>query len=400
MAKRGPRLGTLCVHAESSLTGARSAGESIVRPIDRSTTFRLEDEAYRLRRAGRADLSRVYARETNPTVEALEDRLRSLERAHRTLVFSSGMAALHAVVMATLARGDNLVAVRQLYGGSFALFQRLLERIGVELRAVDVDDESGWRSAIDARTRVFACESISNPLTAVIDLEAAARILAQGSGGYGLLVVDATLASPLGQRPLSLGAHIVWHSATKFLGGHSDLIGGVVSGSEAVEEVMQAVWGWRTSAGGCIDPEGAFLLDRGLKTLALRMRAHASNALAVARFLASHPRVTRVNFCGLERDPNHARAQRMLALPGGLLSFAVAGGDDVALGVLRKLRVISEASSLGSVESLATRPRDLSHAYLSDEERLAAGIEPGLLRLAVGIEDEDDLIEDLAQALG
>ncbi len=400
MDRKPPELATLCVHRREELVaepGERPA--SLVVPLDRSSTYRLDEEAYALRAAGRPDRSRVYARETNPTVEAVEARIADLEGADRTLLFASGMAALHGILMATLEHGDNLVAVRQLYGGSFGLYRKLLERLGVELRTVDLGTPQAWRDAIDERTRIFACESLSNPLTRVIDLPAAARVLEEATGARGLVVVDATLATPLLQRPLEHGAHLVWHSATKYFGGHSDLIGGVVSGDARSAEVLQDVWSWRTYAGGCLDPAAAYLVDRGLRTLALRMRAHGENAERLARFLEAHPRVERVHYCGLESHVDHARSKELLRGAGGLLSFVVQGGDEEAKRVLGRLRLFSEAASLGSVESLATRPKDLSHAALSAEERAAAGIDPGLLRLSVGIEDASDLVADLEQAL-
>jgi len=385
----GPRLGTLCVHG--GLEG-RAAGQPLVPSIERSVSFRLDDAAYELRRAGRTDESRVYARETSPTLEALEERLRLLEGAERALVFASGTAALHALAMATLERGDNVVAVRQLYGGTFALLRLLLPKLGVDLRTVAFDESAQWERAVDEHTRLFLCESISNPLTSVVDVTAAAEVVRRRSAGRARVAVDATLATPIGQRPLALGADVVWHSATKYLGGHGDLTGGVIAGGG---ELVRSIWQWRTTAGGCLDPEAAFLLARGLTTLRVRMGAHAENALAVARALAEHPRVERVHFCGLEGEPG-----RLLESPGGLLSFVVAGGDEEALGVIRRLRVFTEAASLGCVESLATRPVDLSHAYLSEEERVAAGVVPGMVRLAVGLEDQRDLVADLLGALG
>ena len=398
-SESGARLhpATICVHGAPVAESGRSkrGGKPVVEPMIRSTVFHLDDEAYEARRDGRADVGRVYARETNPTIESVERRLAALEGTERALVFASGMAAFHAVLMATLSSGDNVVAVRQLYGGTFALMRELLPRLGVELRIVAFDSEEEWRGAIDDRTRIFNCESISNPLAAVADLPAIARILRECSQN-GLLVVDATLASPVGQRPIELGADIVFHSATKYLGGHSDLTGGVVA---ANTDRLRDVWNWRTSAGGCMDPEGAFLLARGLRTLALRVRAQTQTAVAVARFLDAHSKVAAVHYCGLEGDPSYAAAQRLLEETGGVLGFVVAGGDDAALRVIRRLRLIAEAASLGGVESLVSRPIDLSHAYLDEEERARAGIVPGLVRLAVGVEDARDLIADLGRAL-
>jgi cystathionine beta-lyase/cystathionine gamma-synthase len=210
------------------------------------------------------------------------------------------------------------------------------------------------------------------------------------------VVVDATFATPILQKPLALGADLVVHSATKYLGGHSDLIGGAVCGSR---ELMKPVYRWLQLAGGCMDPHAAFLLDRGIKTLSLRMRAHAAGAQRVAEKLARHPRVRRVLYPGLASHPSHALAKKSLALPGGMLSFVVEGGDEAALRVVRALELALEASSLGGVESLVSLPFNTSHVKLSAAERAAVGIPPGLVRVSIGIEDPDDLIADFERAL-
>lgn len=391
MNRRAPRPATLCIHGTRNRTG----GTPLVAPIVRSSIFQLDDAIYAERAAGHPERTHVYTRETNPTLEAVEARLAALEGAQRALVFASGMAALHAVLMATLERGDEVLVFRQIYGGTIELCRELLPRLGVALALVDVNDWRALEREAGPRTRLVLCESISNPLTAVADLPRLAALLRERAP-RAAIAVDATLASPIAQRPLEHGAAVVWHSATKVLAGHSDLIGGVVAGNG---ELMDRVWKWRYHAGGCMDPEAAFLLDRGLKTLGLRVRAHSENALAVARFLAGHPEVAQVNYCGLESHPHHALARSLLAHTGGLLSFVVKRGDEAALALLRRLTLFAEAASLGSVESLANRPRDLSHAALSEEERAKAGIAPGLVRVSVGIEDPDDLIADLGGAL-
>lgn len=387
---RGPRPATLCVHDLEHGPGA-----PLVPPIVRSSTFRLDDEAYAARAAGRGDRSRCYGRETSPTVEAVEARIARLEGAERTLVFASGQAALHALLMATLERGQRLVLFRQIYGGTVELAKTLCPRLGVELERIDSNDLAALEAQCDGRLALVLCESLSNPLNHVADLPRLAGLLA-ARAPLARLAVDATLASPLGQRPLALGAHYVYHSATKYLGGHSDLLGGALSGTD---EALRPIWGWRTRTGGCLDPEPAYLLDRGIRTLALRLAAQSASALHLARFLEGHPRVLRVHHCGLASHPHAALARELLAHTGGLFSFVVRGGDDEALRVIRALRLFAEAASLGGVESLASRPRDLSQVGLSEEERRRAGLEPGLIRLAVGIEDVADLEEDLARAL-
>ncbi len=389
------RPATLCVHA-----GTSGPGAPLVPPIVRSSTFRLDDAVYAARAAGQAERTACYTRETNPTLEAVEARVARLEGAERSLVFASGQAALHALLLSTLERGDRVVLFRQIYGGTVDLCRLLLPRLGVELEQVDANDLDALDGLCDARLRLVLCESLSNPLNRVADLPRLAALLA-ARAPRALLAVDATLASPLGQRPLALGAALVYHSATKYLGGHSDLIGGVLSGAR---ERVQAAWLWRTKAGGCMDPDPAYLLDRGIRTLALRLAAQSATALALARFLEGHERVARVHHCGLATHPDHALARTLLAHTGGLFSFVLRAppgrdADDEALRVIRRLRLFAEAASLGGVESLASRPRDLSQVGLSPAERLRAGLEPGLVRLAVGIEDGADLQEDLARAL-
>jgi cystathionine beta-lyase/cystathionine gamma-synthase len=388
---RSLRPATLCVHADSGGPGAPLAP-----PIVRSSIFRLDDRTYAARAAGHAERSLCYTRETNPTLEAVEQRIARLEGAERTLVFASGQAALHALLMATLERGQRVVLFRQIYGGTVDLVKLLCPRLGVEFARIDSNDFGALEGLCDSSLRLVLCESLSNPLNHVADLPRLAALL-RARAPAAQLAVDATLASPLGQRPLALGAQLVYHSATKYLGGHSDLIGGALSGSD---ELLRAVWLWRTKAGGCMDPEPAYLLDRGIRTLALRLAAQSASALSLARFLEQHPRVVRVHHCGLESHPQHALARELLAHTGGLFSFVVPGGDEAALRVIRRLELFAEAASLGGVESLASRPRDLSQVGLSEEERRLAGLEPGLIRLSVGIEDPADLQEDLARALG
>ena len=389
---RSLRPATLCLHSGPR----RAPGAPLVAPIVRSSTFVCDDRTYAERAAGHGDRSRCYSRETNPTLEVVEERLAALEGAERALTFASGQAALHALLLATLARGDRVVLFRQVYGGTIELCRALLPRLDVEFALVDANDLTALGALADAKLRLVLCESLSNPLTVVADLPAVRRLVNEAAP-RALVAVDATLASPVGQRALALGAHVVYHSATKYLGGHSDLIGGAVAGDA---ELLHECWTWRTKAGGCMDPEAAYLVERGLRTLALRVAAASANALAVARFLAGHPRVERVHYCGLEGDPSHALARALLVHTGGLLSFVVRGGDEAALRVLRRLELFTEAPSLGGVESLATRPRDLSHYRLGAAELAAAGLAPGLLRLAIGVEDPADLIEDLERALG
>lgn len=388
-----PGPSTRCVHGAAQ--GRAPAGAPLVSPIVRSSAFVMDDAGYALRAAGGAAQGTCYGRERNPTVAALEARLARLEGAQRALAFASGQAALHALLCARVRSGMRVVLFRQIYGGTLELSRRLVPRLGAELVSIDSNDLAALEPLCDERLALLLCESLSNPLLHVADLPRLADLLRRRAPGAAL-AVDATLASPLGQRPLAHGATFVWHSATKYLGGHSDLLGGVVAGSAAD---LDEVWGWRTRAGGILDPEAAFLVERGVRTLALRFARQSESALALARFLAEHPAVLRVHHCGLASHPHHALARELLAGTGGLFSFELRGGDEAALRFLRRLTLFQEAASLGGVESLVTRPRDLSQAALSPAERLRAGLADGLVRLAVGIEDVEDLRRDLEQAL-
>ncbi len=361
-------------------------------PLVRSVTFAQSDATYAALAAGRTREVAIYARYSNPTVEIVEERLAALEGAEQALVFSSGMAALHAAILATVPAGGTLVVADRLYGGTIDLLHGGLELLGFHVRTVDVSDAESLQSAIDGASLVL-CESVSNPTLDVTDLPLIETI-AHEHGAR--ILVDATFASPIGQRPLELGADLVMHSATKFLGGHSDLVAGVIAGSAAA---LEPIWTWRKRAGGCLDPQAAWLLARGLATLALRVRAQERGAQKIASFLASHPAVARVLYPGLASHPTHELADRLLDNYGSMVSFELGGGDEAAMRFVRRLELVIDAPSLGGVESLVSLPRFMSHAHLSDAERRAAGIGPGFVRLSVGIEDPEDLLSDLAQAL-
>jgi methionine-gamma-lyase len=393
MTTKPPALATRCVHA-----GHRPGpADGLVPPVVRSTAFALDDEAYALRASGRSSRARIYSRENNPTVAACEARIAALEGAARTLLFASGMSALHALLLAVLERGDRIVTSGELYGGTRMLLRRLLPQLGVEDEVVDACDPGAVERALapdGPRARLVLVESIANPTIRVCDVERIAE-LARSAGA--LLSVDATFASPLAQRPLELGAHVSHHSATKYLGGHSDVTAGVLSFAD--DALAERAWTWRTSAGGCLDPGAAALLDRGLRTLHLRMRAHSDNATRLAAFLTERPEVEAVFHPSLPGTPTYPAAQRALALPSGMLSFVIAGGDDAAARFARALELVIEAGTLGGVESLVALPARMSHAHFTPAERAAMGVPPGLVRFSVGIEDPDDLVADVAQAL-
>lgn len=381
---------TLCIHA-----GHRASADqrAVVAPVVHSTTFLLDDEAYAAMTSGRSSEALIYTRIRNPTLDVVQERIAALEGADRSLLFASGMAAIHAGLMASLRSGSRVVAHREIYGSTWDLLSNLLAPLGIVAEFVDLNDDDARRAALSRGADVVYLETITNPSLDVPDLP---RIAADARAAGAQVLVDATFATPLLQRPLSLGADLSIHSATKYMGGHSDLIGGCVSGGAAV---MARVYRWMQLAGGCMDPHAAFLLDRGLKTLPLRMECHQRNALHLARRLERHPRVEAVLYPGLASHRAHERARRTLSGFGGMLSIVVRGGDEAALRMVRRLKLALEASSLGGVETLVSLPYNTSHTRMTAAERLAAGIPPGLVRISVGVEDVRDLEADFVAAL-
>jgi cystathionine beta-lyase/cystathionine gamma-synthase len=362
-------------------------------PVVHSATFSHDLETM-IEEERRGPAGSFYQRLGHPTLHACEQRLAALAGAEEALLFASGMAAITAVYLANLAAGDHVVALRQCYGGTLDALQWGVERLGWRVTWVDVHDPAGWERAFTAGTRLFHVESPTNPVLSLVDLAHAAAI-AHRHGAK--LCVDSTVASPLGQRPLELGADLVALSATKSIGGHSDLLAGVVLGSRAE---LASVWRVRAIFGAVPDPSVAWLIERSTKTLALRVERANASALDLARRLARDERVARVFYPGLESHPGHAVAARQMSLGfGPLLSFEVRGGLPAAEAVARGLVLVRHAPSLGGVESLASLPAHTSHRHLSAEERAVAGIPEGLVRLSVGIEDVDDLWADLDRAL-
>ncbi|HEX9093426.1 MAG TPA: cystathionine gamma-synthase [Coriobacteriia bacterium] len=334
-----------------------------------------------------------YSRSGNPTRTALETCLASLESAAYGLAFSSGLAA-ETAVLSLLAPGDHVLAAEDLYGGTVRLLDRVFAPMGVTVTYVDSTDLDAVRSALLPATRLVWIESPSNPLLHITDIAAVAEI-AHETGAR--LVVDNTFATPFLQRPLELGADIVVHSTTKYIGGHSDVVGGAILTSDPkVEEPLRF---YQNAAGGVPGPFDAWLTLRGLKTLAVRMRQHEENARAVAGLLSGHPAVESVYYPGLPDHPGHGLARAQMSGFGGMVSARLRGGRPAAHGFLKALRLFSLAESLGGVESLACYPSEMTHASLPEHERERRGISGGLVRLSVGIEDVDDLTADVGAAL-
>ena len=333
-----------------------------------------------------------YSRTGNPTRAALERNLAVLEGGHSSLAFASGMAAINAV-MTLLKSGDHVVCAEQAYGGTPRLFNAILKNFGLEFTYVDTTEASRVASALRPNTRMVYAESPTNPLMGISDLAAIASITRPRQI---LLVVDNTFLSPFFQKPLQLGADIVVHSTTKYLNGHSDGVGGVAV--LAREEEAARLKFIQNAAGAIMGPFDAWLVLRGVKTLAVRMRQHEANAIVIADYLNRHPKVTKVYYPGLIEHPQHALARKQMSGFGGMMSFET-GSLKNARTLLNHVRLCSLAESLGGVETLICHPATMTHAYLSEEERQRIGITQGLVRLSVGIEDVEDILSDVEQAL-
>lgn len=335
-----------------------------------------------------------YSRLSNPTRTALEVSLAALEHARYGLAFASGMAAEHAV-FSLLNPGDHIVTVANVYGGTVRLFERLFSRYGITFSYVEGSDVQEFEGAIGSNTKLIWLETPTNPLLTIVDIEAVAAI-ARARGV--LLAVDNTFASPYFQRPLELGADIVVQSTTKYIAGHSDVIGGAVLLNDA--SIYEELRFFQNTIGAIPGPQDVWLTLRGVKTLAVRMRQHEANAFAVARFLQDHPRVSQVYFPGLPQHPNHEVARRQMSGFGGMVSFRLKEGNrDSVNAFVKKLKVFSLADSLGGVESLVCFPMVMTHDAVPEKQRLELGITGDLLRLSIGIEGIDDLLADLKQAL-
>jgi cystathionine beta-lyase/cystathionine gamma-synthase len=387
-----PGFSTRAIRASSRVPDAPQPPVSV--PIYQASTFRVSsaEELAELLEFARPGHS--YSRYSNPTHAALEDALAELEGAEACLVTASGMAAMHAAVLSTLRSGDHMVIPRAVYGGMVGLAQSVLERSGIGFTAVDTTDADAVAAAFRRDTRLLWLETISNPTTAMSDI----GLLSELAHARGIdVAVDNTFASPYLANPLSMGADLVIHSITKYIGGHSDLVGGALLGSA---ERMAAARKIVINVGGNASPLEAFLALRGLKTLALRMERHSSNALAVARALEGADGVAAVLYPAIESHPQHALAQQTLrnGMAGGMLSIDLAGGRAAGERFLDALQVAVHATSLGSAETLCSHPASSSHRQLGEEDLARAGLTPGMVRISIGLEDPEDLVADLAAA--
>ncbi len=377
------RPGTLAIHAgqrPDPTTGA------IMTPIYCTSTYVQEAPAV-------VKDGYDYSRGKNPTRTALQENLAALEGGRHGLCFASGLAAIHAV-LTTLSPGDRVVCGNDLYGGTFRMFRRIFDGWGLKLDVVDTTDLDAVRAALDRPAALVWLETPTNPLLRVTDLAAVAEI-AHRAGA--LVACDNTFASPYLQQPLALGCDVVMHSVTKYLGGHSDLImGALVLNDDALHERLAFL---QFAIGAVPGPQDCFLVLRGTKTLHLRMERHCSNARAVAGFLSEHPKVARVHYPGLAGHPGHAIARRQMRDFGGMLSFELKAGVEEGMALTTRTKIFALAESLGGVESLIEHPPSMTHASIPAEDRRKAGLADGLIRLSVGVEDIEDLLEDLDQAL-
>ncbi|CAN5900624.1 methionine gamma-lyase [soil metagenome] len=366
---------------------------SVTAPIVANAAFAYPDlDTWRAVALGQAE-GHIYSRNSNPTTDRLEAKVAALEGATAAASFATGMAAISSTLFGLLDAGGRAVTVRDAYGGTYLLFTDVLPRFGIDCAIVDSDDADALDAAIGDGCDLLYLESPTNPTLKVLDLS---RHAGTAHDVGATVVVDNTFATPINQTPLALGADLVVHSATKFLGGHGDVLGGVVCGTP---DLVDRVYKFREIAGTGLDAAAAALLLRSLKTLGLRIERQNANAMAVARWLTGHDAVSVVHYPGLPDHPRHDIAVRQMRGFGGVLAFELTGGEDAVRDLLPRLRYAYLAANLGQVETIVGPPSTTSHVELTAAQRVAAGVPEGLVRYAVGIEDVDDLIDDLAQAL-
>ena len=366
---------------------------NVITPIFQTSTYFFPTDDPSTWEGEVPDGTYIYARYGNPTERAVTDKLARMEGTEMGVLFSSGMASISTTLLTYLNGGDHMVSVEDVYGGSFDLMRNTFPRMGIDVSFVDSTDTDRIVDSITGRTKVVYLESPTNPLLKIVDVPTVVKA-AHEKGT--MVVMDNTFATPVNQNPVSMGVDLIIHSCTKYLNGHSDVLAGAVVGPA---EKMDAIWNQRIVLGGAPDPFAAFLLLRGMRTLVVRMRKHSENGMAVAEFLEDHPLVDRVHYPGLKSHPQHSLASRLLRDYGGMVSFEVKGSRKDAEKVMRSFRLFAMATSLGGVESLVSMPLNSSHHALSPDDRARMGVRDQLLRLSVGIEDEEDLKADLDGAL-
>ena len=383
MSQSSHKQGTKFIHAGTVPDPSTGA---IMTPIYQTSTY--------VQEAPGVNKGFEYARSQNPTRKALEEALATIENGKHGLAFSSGVAATDAVVK-LLSPGDEVIAGNDMYGGTYRLFSKIFEKFGIKFLYVDQSDIKNIRAAVTPKTKLIWVETPTNPLMNITDIHGAAKI-AKAAGA--LLCVDNTFATPYFQNPLDLGADIVMHSSTKYLGGHSDVIqGALIMNDDSLREQLYFI---QKSCGAVPGPMDCFLVLRGIKTLHVRMKQHNENGFVVAHFLRKHPKVDKVYWCGFADHPNYDIAKIQMRGFGGMMSFTLKDDSiEAAKKVLSSTKLFALAESLGGVESLINHPSSMTHASIPREERIKNGLSDGLIRLSVGIEDADDLVEDLKQAI-
>jgi cystathionine gamma-synthase len=384
----------------TSGTAAVWAGEenlfaegAICLPVFNSVTFGYDDMDEWFDVALGRKKGHIYSRNTNPTVRPLEEKIRIMDGGEEATSFSTGMAAISNTLFTLLAPGERVVAVKDTYGGSNKIFIEFLPRMQVDVCLCDTTDFDAIEREVAKGCKVLYLETPTNPTLKIVDI---ARLSKAAHAVGAVVVVDNTFATPINQRPLTLGADLVVYSATKYLNGHSDVMGGLVVGRK---DLVDRIFHYREITGATLHPQSAYMILRGMKTLELRMARHNENGMRVARWLSQHAKVDQVFYPGLETHLNHAIAKKQMRGFGGMLSFSLKGGFDNVVTVLENLKYAHKAASLGSVGTLVGPPRTTSHVELTEQERANAGIPESLIRYSAGIENGDDLIADLEQAL-
>ncbi|MEM3699807.1 MAG: aminotransferase class I/II-fold pyridoxal phosphate-dependent enzyme [Candidatus Bathyarchaeia archaeon] len=388
MASRDVGFSTKAVHG-----GEKPDKGSVETPIYETSVFAFTSTKELIEVISERAEGYLYTRYDNPTVRAVERKMAILEGAEESAAFSSGMAAITTTLLTLVSKGDHIVASRDLYGGTLIFFQEMLPRFGVEVSLVDATNLSEVKKAMQKSTRVVFAETPTNPTLKIVDMR---RLAAIAKKCDATVVVDSTLATPYNLTPIKFGIDVVVHSATKYLGGHNDVTAGIVCGSR---EFIQKLKRTRKVLGGTLDPVAAWLLLRGLKTLALRMERHNRNGMQIAKFLEKHPKIAKVYYPGLPSHPQHRLAKKQMRGFGGVVSFEVKGDFGKTTQFVENLRLCLLAASLGGTETLATQPATSSHYFISPEQRQKLGVRDQLVRLALGIEDPEDIIADIKQAL-
>ena len=392
MNKKRPSPGTLAVWAGEDdylLQGATQV------PVVHSVAYGYDDMEHWLRVALGKEPGHIYSRNTNPTVHAFEEKVRLLENAEAATSASTGMGIISSVLFTFLSPGDRIVSIKDTYGGTNKIFTEFLPRFQVDVVLCETTDHGAIEAEVSKGCTILYLESPTNPTVKIIDIQ---RLAQAGHKAGAIVIVDSTFATPINQNPLQLGADLVLHSATKFLGGHADALGGVVCGSKAL---VEHVYHFREINGATLHPMAAYLLLRGMKTLHLRIQQQNASALKIARYMETHSKIGKVFYPGLESHENHDIARRQMRGFGGVLSFTLEEDDfDAVSKFLPRLRFAHSAANLGAVETTVGPPATTSHVECTPEEREAMGIPESLIRYSVGIENPEDLIADLSQALG